>query len=100
MGGVFLDAYFLRESGSCQGSRWPLPFEQMPFPQRGGQRGWEEYSGKARSMQGPWPGRTSGPRAGWEPSPCWLWRFMGGIELFHPLLSGSPRGEVRDNWMG
>lgn len=52
--------YFLRESGSCQGSRQPLPFEQMPFPQRGGQRGWEGIQGKPGACRGLGQGEPQG----------------------------------------
>ena len=52
-------------------------------------------------MQEPWPRRTSGPRADWEPSRCWLWRFMGGIEsYFHPLLRGEPKRQSGGQLVG
>ena len=56
MGGVF----FLQESSSCRGSRQPLPFERIPFPQRGGQRGWEGIQGEPGACRGLGQGEPQG----------------------------------------
>lgn len=98
MGGVF----FLQESSSCRGSRQPLPFERIPFPQRGGQRGWEGIQGEPGACRGLGQGEPQGQGLAGSQVTAGYGGSQEAESYFHPPLRGAAQeaGWGTIGWVG